>query len=124
MLYCGAQDNAVRLKRKRKEIDWGEMLKIGRRVLAKKVHNMRTYEVTTKKAKEYKLYFTNIPNCAVNYLVYRDDQKNKESKFYKLISSMDKNSELNKRIANQLFVSQRHVFRDDVFTSQTLLPYR
>ena len=95
MLYCGAQDNAVRLKRKRKEIDWSDMLKIGRRVLAKKVHNMRTYEATTKKAKEYRLYFTNIPDCAVNYLVYRDDQKNKESKFYKLISSMDENSELN-----------------------------
>jgi hypothetical protein len=82
------------------------MLKIGRRVLAKKIHNMRTYKVTTKKTKEYKLYLTNIPDCAVNYLVYRDKQKNKDSKFYKLISSMDKNSELKKRIASELFVSQ------------------
>jgi hypothetical protein len=110
VLFCGAQDNIVRVKTNNEEINWEENLKIGRKLFAKKCNGARSYELTNNRKKPYTLYFKNIEEGPLNFLVFRDEEKNKESKYYKLISSMDSESELNKRIARQLFVSSSNVF--------------
>jgi hypothetical protein len=110
-LYIGSEDNKWRERNGLEQHDWKKELAVGKAAFAAKCRDVRSYDFG--RVKRVGLYFKKLPDVPINYVVWLNDSLNKDSKFYKLIASMDSDSEVNLRIANLLFVSNFQVTNRD-----------
>jgi glutaredoxin-related protein len=103
VMHFDAAENTCRLRHGLPAVDWKEELALGMAAFSKKSRYYRSYRYG--KTNRFVPYFKRVKYDPLQFLVHAEQRRNQESYFYKLISSMDEDCELNIMVADRLPVS-------------------
>jgi hypothetical protein len=99
-MHFGLAENTCRLRHGLKVVDWKQELAKGMTAFSEKSGDYRSYRYG--KTDRYVLYFKRVKYGPMQFLVHANPTRNQNSYFYKLISSMDEDSDINAAIADRL----------------------
>jgi hypothetical protein len=96
--------NAIRARDGKPEIDWKKEVESARTLFVVKTRGKRNYAVAQKRLLPY---FNRIPlHSPVQFYVYAEEEKNKESAFYSCVATVQSDWKANESLAKMLYVSE------------------